>query len=94
MLSRALLWFPVALFYRVRSLASGEKIDRRKEGWLCLSTLWPLGGLCLLGILAFLVKPSSMAWSSLPIPLWLGWSGLGIGVIAATLFFYTLHNLS
>src|SRR5262249_17897662 len=71
----------------------GEKIDRRKEGWLCLLTLRPLGGLCLLAIIAFLVKPSSMTWSSLPLPLWLRWSGLGIGVIAAALSLSALHNL-
>jgi protein-S-isoprenylcysteine O-methyltransferase Ste14 len=89
----ALLWFPIALFYRVRSLASGEKLDRRKEGLPILLTLRPLGGLCLLGIITFVVKPSWMAWSSLPLPLWLRWSGLGIGVIAATLSLSTLHNL-
>src|SRR5215831_16305723 len=93
MLVWALLWFPAALFYRVRSLSSSEKLDRRPEGLLFLLTLRPLGGLCLLGIIAFLIKPSSMAWSSLPLPLWLRWSGLGIGVIAATLSLYTLHNL-
>jgi protein-S-isoprenylcysteine O-methyltransferase Ste14 len=88
-----LLWLPVAVFYRVRSLASGEKLDRRQEGLPILLTLRPLGGLCLLGIIAFVVKPSSMAWSSLPLPLWLRWSGLGIGIIAATLLLSALHSL-
>src|SRR6516165_6033363 len=88
-----LLWLPVAVFYRVRSLASGEKLDRRQEGLPILVTLRPLGGLCLLGIIAFLVKPSSMSWSSLPLPLWLRWVGLGIGVIGAVLSLSTLHNL-
>ena len=89
----ALLWLPVALYYRVRSLASGEKLDRRQEGWPILLTLRPLGGLCLLGVIAFVVKPSWMAWSSLPLQLWLRWSGLGLGVLAATLFLSTLHTL-
>jgi protein-S-isoprenylcysteine O-methyltransferase Ste14 len=40
-----------------------------------------------------MVNPSWMAWSSLPLPVWLRWTGLGIGVIAATLSVYTLHNL-
>jgi protein-S-isoprenylcysteine O-methyltransferase Ste14 len=39
----ALLWFPDALFYRIRSLASVEKLDRRKEGLPILLTLRPLG---------------------------------------------------
>jgi protein-S-isoprenylcysteine O-methyltransferase Ste14 len=88
-----LLWFPVAFLYRARSLASREKLDRRQEGLPILVTLRPLGGLCLLGIIAFLVKPSSMSWSSLPLPLWLRWVGLGIGVIGAVLSLSTLHNL-
>ena len=89
----ALLWFPVALFYRVRSLASREKLDRRQEGLPILLTLRPLGALSLLGAIAFGIKPSFMAWSSLPLPLWLRWSGLGIGVIAAALSLSALHNL-
>lgn len=89
----ALLWFPVALFYRVRSLASREKLDRRKEGLLILLTLRPLGGFCLLATITFVVKPSWMAWSALSLPLWVRWSGLGIGIIAATLFISALHNL-
>jgi protein-S-isoprenylcysteine O-methyltransferase Ste14 len=89
----ALLWLPVAIFYRVRSQASGERLDRRQEGWPMLLTLRPLGGLCLVGIVAFIAKPSSMAWSSLPLPLWLRWSGLGIGAIGATLFVTTLRSL-
>lgn len=93
MLVWALLWLPAALFYRIRSLASGEKLDRRAEGLPILLTLRPLGGLCLLGIITFLVKPSWMAWSSLPLPLWLRWSGLGIGVIGAMLFLCALHTL-
>ncbi len=35
----ALLWFPVALFYRVRPLAWREKLDRRQEGLLGGSAL-------------------------------------------------------
>ena len=89
----ALFHFPVAIFYRVRSLASREKLDRRKEGWPILLTLRPLGTLCLVGTVAFLVKPSSMAWSSLSLPAWLRWSGLGIGIMAAVLLLSALHNL-
>ena len=35
----ALPWFPVALFYRVRSLASREKLGRQQEGLQIFVTL-------------------------------------------------------
>ncbi len=88
-----LLWVPAAVFYRVRSQRSGEKLDRRAEGLPILLTLRPLGALCLLGVTAFIIKPAWMAWSSIPLPTWSRWSGLGIGVMAATLFLWTLHTL-
>jgi protein-S-isoprenylcysteine O-methyltransferase Ste14 len=88
-----MLVFPVALRYRVRSEASGEKLDRRQEGWPILLTLRPIAGLCGIGIIAFMIKPSWMAWSSFDLPVGLRWVGLGIGAIAGTLWLFTLHAL-
>lgn len=34
---------PVALYYRIRSQATGEPLDRRQEGLLILATLRPAG---------------------------------------------------
>ena len=36
-------FLPVALYHRIRSQASGEKLDRRQEGLLILLTLRPCG---------------------------------------------------
>jgi protein-S-isoprenylcysteine O-methyltransferase Ste14 len=47
----------------------------------------------LCGVITFLVNPSWMAWSSVALPLWLRWAGLGIGVIAGTLLIATLQTL-
>jgi protein-S-isoprenylcysteine O-methyltransferase Ste14 len=88
-----ILFFPVALFYRIKSLASGEKLDRRQEGWPILMTLRPLGALCWFGVLAFMINPLWMAWSSLALPPSLRWAGLGIGILAATLLISALHCL-
>lgn len=84
---------PVAVFYRVKSQASGEKLDRRKEGWPILLTLRPMGALCLIGVIAFLVNPSWMTWSSLGLPLWVRWTGLGTGIIAGILWLSAFHFL-
>ncbi len=89
----AMLFFPVALFYRIKSLATGEKLDRRQEGWAVLLTLRPLGAACWFGVLAFLINPSWMAWSSLALPPSLRWAGLGIGIVGAAISISAFHCL-
>jgi protein-S-isoprenylcysteine O-methyltransferase Ste14 len=89
----AMLFFPVALFYRIRSQLSGEKLDRRAEGWPILLTLRPLGALCAFGVVAFMINPSWMSWSSLSLQPALRWVGLAIGAIAAVLFISALQCL-
>ena len=89
----ALVVIPIPVFYRLRSQASGEKLDRRQEGWPILLTLRPMGGLCLVGVVAFMVNPSWMAWSSVELPIWLRWMGLGMGFIAAIVWIFTFRSL-
>lgn len=84
---------PVALYYRLRSQATREKLDRRQEGLFVLATLRPVGLAFWLGIGAYMVKPSSMAWSSVALPAWLRWTGAGVSVVAGGLLFWTLHSL-
>ncbi len=83
---------PIGLWHRLRA-RTGERLDRRQEGWWILLTLRPLAGATMIGLIAFLIRPSSMAWSSLPLPGWLRWAGAGLGVITAGLLFWTLRTL-
>jgi hypothetical protein len=39
----ALLVLPIGIYYRVKSQATREKLDRRQEGLFILATLRPLG---------------------------------------------------
>lgn len=87
------LVLPFALYYRLRSLATGEKLDRRQEGRLILWTLRPIGIVGMLSFNAFLIDPSWMRWSSVPLPVELRWGGVGIGVFAGGLLIWTFHNL-
>ena len=84
---------PVGIYHRVRSQASREKLDRRQEGLFILLTLRPIGlaGMC--GLLAFVVSPAQMAWSSVPLPVWLRWAGVGVGIGAGALLIWTFQNL-
>ena len=84
---------PVGIYHRVRSQASGEKLDRRQEGLFILLTLRPIGlaGMC--GLLTFMASPPRMAWSSVPLPVWLRWAGVGIGIAGGALLIWTMHSL-
>ena len=84
---------PIGIYHRVRSQASGEKLDRRAEGLLILFTLRPIGLASILGLLTFVVSPARMIWSSVPLPIWLRWAGVGIGMLAASLLIWTFRTL-
>ncbi|MEE8142769.1 MAG: isoprenylcysteine carboxylmethyltransferase family protein [Planctomycetota bacterium] len=85
--------FPIALYYRLKSQASKEKLDRRAEGIFILSTLRPIALLRMLGLLAYVMDPARMAWSSLPLPIWLRWIGVPLGVTAAVLLIVVMRSL-
>ena len=83
----------ITLYHRIQSWASGEKLDRRQEGLFILATLRPVGLMLWLGVIVYMVNPAWMAWSSLPLPAWLRWTGAGVSAITAGLLTWTLHGL-
>lgn len=83
----------ITLYHRLRSWASKERLDRRQEGLFMLATLRPVGLLLWLGVIAYLVNPAWMAWSSLPLPAWVRWSGVGVYAIGVGLLTWTLRRL-
>ena len=84
---------PVGFYHRVRSQATREPLDRRQEGLFILLTLRPIGMAGMLGLLAFVVNPRWMAWSSMPLPAAVRWCGVGIGIIGAALLVWTFRSL-
>ncbi len=85
--------FPVGLYHRLKAHASKDKLDRRQEGLFILLTLRPIGAAKMLGMLAYVIHPAWMAWSSVGLPLWLRWIGVPLGVMAATLLIVTFRSL-
>lgn len=84
---------PIMLYHRIKSQATGEKLDRRQEGLFMLATLRPVGLMLWVGVIAYMVNPDSMAWSSMPLPAWLRWTGVGVCAIATALLTWTLRSL-
>ncbi|HZF11416.1 MAG TPA: isoprenylcysteine carboxylmethyltransferase family protein [Thermoanaerobaculia bacterium] len=83
----------LTLYHRLRSWASKEKLDRRQEGLFILATLRPVGLLLWLGVLAYLVHPAWMTWSSVPLPAGLRWAGVGLAAVGLGLLAWTLRSL-
>lgn len=84
---------PVLLYYRIRSQATREPLDRRQEGLFILLTLRPAAALAYGGIIAFLIDPAYMKWSSVPLPIPLRWIGVGVCALAGVLWIWTFHQL-
>jgi len=83
----------ITLYHRLKSRASGEKLDRRQEGLFILVTLRPVALLLWLGVIAYMINPAWMAWSSVPLPAWLRWTGVAVCAIAVGLLTWTLRGL-
>ena len=85
--------FPIGIYHRLKSQASGERLNRRAEGIFILVTLRPIGLAAGLGLFAYMINPAWMQWSSLPLPTWLRWMGVGLGVPAAVLMIAVFRTL-
>jgi len=83
----------IALPFRIRSQATGEKLDRTQEG-VAMMIVLRLGGLALwVGVIAFMIDPALMAWSSVPLPAGARWTGVGLTILTAALLTWTLRSL-
>ena len=83
----------IMLYHRLRSWESKEPLDRRQEGLFILATLRPMGLAMWVAVIAYLINPAWMAWSSVPLPTWLRWSGAGVLFLGVALLAWTLRNL-
>lgn len=83
---------PIGIYYRVRS-RTDERLDRRQEGWLILLSLRAFALAAMVGLVAFLIEPRWMAWSSFHLPSWARWSGVCLGIGFGGLFIWTFRSL-
>lgn len=87
-----LIIIPITAYHRVKS-HTGEKLDRKQEGLLVLLTLRPIGVAGMIGLIAYMIDPAWMAWSSFAIPISVRWIGVGLGLVAGSLLTWTLRGL-
>jgi protein-S-isoprenylcysteine O-methyltransferase Ste14 len=92
LLAAIAILFPIAAYHRIRSM-TGEKLDRSREGPVFLTARVVLAGPFMLGLLAYLINPEWMEWSSVPLPVWLRWLGVAIGIACGVLLTWTFVSL-
>ena len=81
--------------HRARSArqGGGERLDRGKEGVFMLATLRPAAGALWIGIIVWMINPPSMAWSAVPLPPAIRFSGTFFCALAFGLLLWTLPAL-
>ena len=93
MLIGFVILLPIGVYHRLKSQATGERLDRRQEGTFILATLRPVALLHWGGIIAYLINPAWMAWSSVPLPAWMRWTGAVLAPLGAGLLIWTFRAL-
>lgn len=83
----------IGIYHRRKAAASGETISRRQEGTPIMVLLRLFGFSLWLAILAYLINPAWMEWSSLDLPTWLRWIGVALGVLMVVLLYWVFHTL-
>jgi protein-S-isoprenylcysteine O-methyltransferase Ste14 len=84
---------PIGVYHRIKSQATRESLDRRQEGLVLLSTLRPAGAVFWFGLLAWMINPSWMAWSSVMLPVGIRWAGVIVLSAASLMLVWTFVSL-
>jgi protein-S-isoprenylcysteine O-methyltransferase Ste14 len=90
-----ILFLTVAIYHRVRSLRSGERLDRTKEGWPLLVAIRLMGLATFGGTVAWLSDPALFTWATAPMPEWARWigvAGFAFGVFWLSWMFISLGS--
>src|SRR5438876_6154093 len=88
----AAMFIPIGLYHRLRA-HTGEKIDRWQEGVVILIGLRLTALFMFVGVFAWLIRPAAMAWSSLPVPLWLRWTGVAVMLCGTVVWIWAVRHL-
>ncbi len=88
----------ISVYYRRRADKAGGTMRRDDEPAALRAGLGVSGLMGFGGLLVYFIRPSTLAWSMVDLPLWLRWAGVclaGAGVAGALWIFRTLgHNVS
>ena len=83
----------ISVYYRHRARRTGDVVARRREG-VGLMFARAAGGLLLWGsVFAYLLNPGWMAWSVWPLPVWLRWLGVVLGLLTVPAAWWVFSSI-
>lgn len=84
----------ISIYHRHKAdREGGEKITLQEEQ-PALRILLRLSGMALwLGVFAYLIQPAWMDWSKFDLPIWMRWTGVGMGIVADLLALWVFRSL-
>ena len=88
-----LMLIPFGMYHRFKSQSTGESLDRRQEGLFIMAPLRLLGAAFWCAVLAWMINPGWMVWSSLAVPVWSRWVGVGALFMGSALLVWTFRTL-
>lgn len=83
----------ISAYYRRRARRQGETIPRRRERPLLLASRVLVALPLFVAILTYLVHPSWMAWTELPLPTWVRWVGVALGLLTVPAAYWVFTSL-
>lgn len=83
----------ISIYYRHKANQAGDKISTREEGRLLLNLRRVFGLTLWLTILAYLINPGWLEWSSLPLPAWARFAGAAIMAACLPLVYWIFSSL-
>src|SRR3990172_545977 len=79
-------------YAKYHSKPEDATVKKRKEG-LASNIAGLIGLVGLTSTLAYIIQPNWVSWASLPLPLWLRWSGLGFALAGFALLQWSQNTL-
>ncbi len=84
---------PISAYFRGRAARSSEPVSRERESWPIFIALRLTGLGFLISLILFLIRPSLLSFSALPLPVWLRWGGLLINLGCLPFIIWSFRHL-
>lgn len=88
-----LLALGISGFFRRRARAESETIPRRREGSFALLARLSMALPVLGSILLYTFAPRWMTWASVPVPAWVRWIGVFLGLVCLPFLAWVLQSI-
>ena len=85
--------FSISGYFRRRARQSGETISRVSEGRLGLLARLLFAAPLYFSLIAYMLNPEWMEWSSLSLPIWLRWLGVVVGMAMLPLLTWVMISI-